>query len=303
MTNLKKSMLAMSIMTMPFAASAEMQALGDQDMGAITGQAGVSIELETQVNIGQFIYTDEGSFSISDIAIGGSDLHNLDDDDSTQMFTEITGTNRDLLELDDTSDLIDNIVINIDIADDGDALIEIRPNPSPVAPVDFAVTTGEMRLGSQDGSTSTVVADNLSVRGLITRLDIFVDSGADSGRFFMDPNGITEEINIHTIVGIDDLDVDISMLGIGIRDFRMTGTGYLYGDSTSQSVATLGAELRMSIYKAENSAGDDALAIDLQDFEADMEIGQVLIGGASIGSIGIDNLHVHSTQMRVYGHE
>jgi hypothetical protein len=303
MTNLKKSMLAMSIMAMPFAASAEMQALGDQDMGSITGQAGVSIELETQVNIGQFIYTDEGSFSISDIAIGGSDLHNLDDDDSTQMFTEITGANRDLLELDNTSDLIDDIVINIDIADDGDALIEVRPSPNQLAPVDFAVTAGEMRLGSQDGSTSTLVANNLSVRGLINRLDIFVDSGADSARFQMQQNGITEEINIHTIVAIDDLDVDISMLGVGIRDFRMTGAGYLYGDDANPSIATLGADIKMSIYADQRADGGDALAVDLQNFEADMEIGQVLIGGASIGTIGIDNLSVQNTQMRVYGRE
>ena len=303
MTNLKKSMLAMSIMAMPFAASAEMQALGDQDMGSITGQAGVSIELETQVNIGQFIYTDEGSFSISDIAIGGSNLH-VDDGDDGVLFEDIAL--RDDLGLNSTTDLIDNIVINIDIADDGDALIEVRPTPDPVTgfprPVDFAVTAGEMRLGSQDGSTSTLVANNLSVRGLINRLDIFVDSGADSDRFQMTQNGLTDEININAIFAIDDLDVDVSMLGIGIRDLRLTGTNYLY-NGTSKSVATVGANLEMSIYADQRADGGDALAIDLQDFQADMEIGQVLIGGASIGTIGIDNLHVHNTQMRVYGHD
>jgi hypothetical protein len=303
MTNLKKSMLAMSIMAMPFAASAEMQALGDQDMGSITGQAGVSIELETQVNIGQFIYTDEGSFSISDIAIGGSNLH-VDDGDDGELFADIAL--RDDLGLNSTTDLIDNIVINIDIADDGDALIEVRPTPDPDTgfprPVDFAVTAGEMRLGSQDGSTSTLVANNLSVRGLINRLDIFVDAGADSDRFQMTQNGLTDEININAIFAIDDLDVDVSMLGIGIRDLRLTGTNYLY-NGTSKSVATVGANLEMSIYADQRADGGDALAIDLQDFQADMEIGQVLIGGASIGTIGIDNLHVHNTQMRVYGHD
>lgn len=303
MKNLKKSVLAMSIMAMPFAASAEMQALGDQDMGSITGQAGVSIELETQVNIGRFIYTDEGSFSVSDIALGGAELH-IDDGDDGLMFADIS--NRADLGLENTTNSIDNIRINIDIADDGDALIEVRPIPDPVTqwpqPVDFAVTAGEMRLESQDGSTSTLVANNLSVRGLVNRLDIFVDSGADSARFQMGQNGLTDEININAIVAIDDLDVDISMLGIGIRDMRVTGNTYLYG-GTSKSVANVGANLEMSIYADQNAAGDDALAIDLQDFEADMQIGQVLIGGASIGTIGIDNLHVHSTQMRVYGHD
>ncbi len=35
--------------------------MDDSAMGNITGQAGVTIELETKVSIGTFSYTDEGS--------------------------------------------------------------------------------------------------------------------------------------------------------------------------------------------------------------------------------------------------
>ncbi|MGO3694494.1 MAG: DUF6160 family protein, partial [Marinobacter sp.] len=34
----------------------------------------------------------------------------------------------------------------------------------------------------------------------------------------------------------------------------------------------------------------------------DMSIGQVLIGGTSIGSVALDNLSVQNTAMRIYGH-
>jgi hypothetical protein len=34
-----------------------------------------------------------------------------------------------------------------------------------------------------------------------------------------------------------------------------------------------------------------------------MKIGQVLVGGTSIGSLTLDNLSVQNTRMRIYGHQ
>jgi len=58
----------------------------------------------------------------------------------------------------------------------------------------------------------------------------------------------------------------------------------------------------MDIYKDANAVGTDSLAIDINTFEADMSIGQVLVGGTSIGSVGLDDLAIRNTAMRVYGH-
>ncbi|MGO1749218.1 MAG: DUF6160 family protein, partial [Marinobacter sp.] len=66
MKGLKKIALATAIAAAPFAANAELQAMNDTAMGDVTGQAGVTIELETKVSIGQFKYTDEGSFAVND---------------------------------------------------------------------------------------------------------------------------------------------------------------------------------------------------------------------------------------------
>ncbi len=100
MKGLKKIALVTAIAAAPFAAHADLKAMDDSTMGNITGQAGVTIELETQVSIGTFSYTDEGSFNVNNIQIGGSGVAGG------------TGTN-----------LLDDLSIDIDVEADGDAFI------------------------------------------------------------------------------------------------------------------------------------------------------------------------------------
>jgi len=281
MKSLKKSALVLAMAGLPFAAQADLKPIDDAQMGSITGQAGVTIELETRVDIGEFRYTDEGSLSIKDISIGGAN--------TTGLFSEITDF-RDALGLDATTNLIDNIAIEIDVAADGDAIINVLPLTA--APIDFGVSTGEWTL---EGHTdSTLLASNFNMVGAFTKVGITVDTA-------------TDRLNLNTQVGISDLDVDIDFLGLGIRDLKMTGADYmgtkLDGTAAAPSVLTLGATIDMDVYKAARLGGSgDALAIDLNTFAADMSIGEVLVGGANIGSVMLDNLVVQDTTMRIYGH-
>ena len=283
MKSLKKSALVLAMAGLPFVAQADLKPIDDAQMGSITGQAGVTIELETRVDIGEFRYTDEGSLSIKDISIGGAN--------TTGLFSEITDF-RDALGLDATTNLIDNIAIEIDVAADGDAIINVQP--LTVAPIDFGVSTGEWTL---EGHTdSTLLASNFNMVGAFTKVGITVDTA-------------TDRLNLNTQVGISDLDVDINFLGIGIRDFKMTGADYMGAPnpdsdlSPGPGVLTLGATIDMDVYKATRLGGSgDALAIDLNTFAADMSIGEVLVGGANIGSVMLDNLVVQDTTMRIYGH-
>lgn len=281
MKSLKKSALVLAIAGLPFVAQADLKPIDDAQMGSITGQAGVTIELETRVDIGEFRYTDEGSLSIKDISIGGAN--------TTGLFSEITDF-RDALGLDATTNLIDNIAIEIDVAADGDAIINVLPLTA--APIDFGVSTGEWTL---EGHTdSTLLASNFNMVGAFTKVGITVDTA-------------TDRLNLNTQVGISDLDVDIDFLGLGIRDLKMTGANYmgtkLDGTAAAPSVLTLGATIDMDVYKATRLGGSgDALAIDLNTFAADMSIGEVLVGGANIGSVMLDNLVVQDTTMRIYGH-
>jgi len=126
MKGLKKIALATAVAAAPFAAQAELKALNDSAMGNVTGQAGVTIELETKVSIGQFKYTDTneggtnevggGSFAVNNIVLGGSGVAGG------------TGTQ-----------LLDQLKIDIDVANDGDAVIHV----------------GSLQTVDHDGDTAT----------------------------------------------------------------------------------------------------------------------------------------------------
>ncbi|WP_372986733.1 DUF6160 family protein [Marinobacter sp.] len=271
MKGLKLSILALSVAGVPAAALAEIRSLDENAMGNITGQAGVTIELETRLNIDRFIYTDEGSLEINDIFVGGGNR--------TDYFSEL-GTN---ITSQPASDKLDNIRINIDIASDGDAIINILP--MSFGAVDFTIATGAWNLVGQGGETTTVM-DNFRMDALIGSGTIRIDTA-------------TDRLNLLTDFAIDDLDFDVPFLALGIRDLELTGADY---DLSAPQPLRLFASVDMDIFKDTNAAGGEALAVEMDNFTADMRIGGVLIGGTSIGSVALDNLAITNTAMRIYGH-
>ncbi|MBW0145969.1 DUF6160 family protein [Marinobacter arenosus] len=270
MKGLKPTLLALCVAGVQPAAMAEIQMLDDSVMGNITGQAGVTIELETKLNIDRFIYTDEGSLEINDIFVGGTNRTDL----FSEMRLNLTGRA--------ANTLLDNIRIDIDVMSDGDAIINFQPQD--LAFIDLGVRTGAWNLVGQ--TDSTTIMDNFRMDALIGSGTISVDTA-------------TDELNFITDIAIDDMDFDVPFLAIGIRDFELTGSGY---DLRAPRALDLFARVDMDIYKAPNSAGVDSLAVDLNTFEADIRIGGVIVGGTSIGSLALDNLAISNTAMRIYGH-
>ncbi|MET4026938.1 hypothetical protein ABIE59_002466 [Marinobacter sp. MBR-99] len=268
MKGLKPTMLALCVAGAAPAAMA-FQPLDEVSMGNITGQAGVTIELETRLNIDRFIYTDEGSLEINDIFIGGANR--------TDMFSEM-GVNL----VGQASDRLDNIRVNIDIASDGDAIINLLPLSFNA--VDFRMTTGAWNLTGTDGSTT--IMDNFQLDMLIGSGTIRVDTATDTLRLLTD-------------IAIDDMDFDIPFLAMGIRDLRLTGADY---DLQAPQPLRLFANVDLDIFKGTNAAGTEVLAIEMDSFRADLSIGGVLIGGTSIGSVMLDDLAITNTSMRIYGH-
>jgi hypothetical protein len=304
MKGLKKIALVTAVAAAPFAANAELKALNDSAMGNVTGQAGVTIELETKVSIGQFKYTDEGSFAVNDIVLGGSGVAGG------------TGT-----------ELLDQIKIDIDVADDGDAIIHVGslqtttlPNGdvAPV-PIDWGMTAGSVELlAGATGTDSTTLISNLSMYGDLAALDLNVDTA-------------TDHLNVAVAFDIDDMDFDVDFLGVGIRDMVVTGAGENFdydgngttaadekatGTSEGFDLTTLEGRLAygkltkyanvdLDVYKGAGlgaSTATDVLRIDVNNVYMDMSIGAIEIGGTSIGSVAMDNLAVTDTKLAVYGH-
>lgn len=72
MKGLKKVALVSAIAAISAGAQAELKALDDTLMGEMTGQAGLTIDIETKWTLGEFMYKDGGSVVIQNINLGGS---------------------------------------------------------------------------------------------------------------------------------------------------------------------------------------------------------------------------------------
>jgi hypothetical protein len=99
MKGLKKIALVSAIAAMSAGAQAELKALDDSAMGELTGQKGLTIDLETKWTIGEFAYVDGGAVVLKDLALGANS--------NASSYDDAFHTN---------STLLDNIRLEIDVA-------------------------------------------------------------------------------------------------------------------------------------------------------------------------------------------
>ena len=234
-------------------ATAEIKALDDSTLSDISGQSGITIELETKINIGQLAYRDEGWLTMNNIEIGGS----------------APGSK------------LDEIQIDFDIASDGDALINIGSQTNYA--IDFGIYVDSVYLSGLTDTTKLM--SNIWIQGDLAFINMRVDTASN---------------NLFTDVGfiIQNLDMDVDFLSLGIKGLTL---------SNDKNTATYGspfavASFAMASVSNSNSLGGGALGIRLYDFEADINIAAVELGGTSIGSIAINDMLISSTYMEVYGH-
>ncbi len=151
MKGLKKVALASAIAAVSAGAQAELKALDDAAMGELTGQAGLTIDLETQLSIGEFAYVDAGAVVFRDIYRGGKD------DAATGART-----------------LLDNIRLTLDVADGTESfnygMSEVRSLAGFHAVINGNGTAGmaEAAAGTDTlagGTTGTALIDDKRVAG------------------------------------------------------------------------------------------------------------------------------------------
>ena len=319
MKGLKKIALVTAIAAAPFAANAELQAMNDMAMGNVTGQAGVTIELETQVSIGQFKYTDTnggganeiggGSFTVNNIDLGGAGLIT----GTAPIFDPDGDGTPDIA----ATELLDDLSIDIDIAADGDAVISVHTISG--LPIDFGLTADSMML---EGTDSTTLVSGLKAWGMLAKLDIRVDTEDATTNLGGTGDG---SLNIDTAFTVNSMEFDVPFLALGIKEMSITGAGANFdyngdgvvdladsdldgsgvpGDTKAERVHLGFAKVNLDVYKGNGfgaSTATDALRIDINDIVMDVNVGQVLIGGANIGTVALDNLHVQNTRLAVYG--
>ncbi len=282
MKGLKKLALATAVAAAPFAAHADLKALDDSAMGNVTGQAGVTIELETEVSIGEFRYTDDGYLSVENVTIGGGSVAR---DANGEVVRDANGYV-------DVSGTLDDLLIDIDVEASGDAVIDVHSISG--APIDFAMGIGAASLNATDGSgDSTLLASNIGIEGNLGLLNIRVDTATDN-------------LIMNVGFNVTDMDMNVDFLGVNVRDLTIFGAQYYEETDAGNppSAAGLFAQAQVTVGKGTSAAtGGDALEITVPQFVADIGVGAVNIGGESIGSFRMDNLAITNTTMKVYGHQ
>ncbi len=342
MKGLKRIALVTAIAAAPFASHAGMKALDDSAMGNVTGQGGITIELETRVSIGEFTYTDTdgyagsgdtdsgGTFAVSGIELGGvfaSDLFDPTDLDDEKQKSLSGYSNLTDGAAKTASDTLNDLKIDIDVAADGDAVIHVGSITG--GPIDWGMQAKTIELrGAATGSDSTTLLSGLKAWGSLAALDIRVDT-KDVGGYVN-----SGSLMLDAAFTVEEMEFDVDFLGIGIKGLSITGAnagGELVAQEdiakmlakddeqdsalyqklvglASGSIAELNnksyAVARVDVYKGDGlgtSTATDVLRVDVTDVLMDINIKETIIGGASIGTIGIDNLHVSDTRMAVYG--
>ncbi len=276
----------MSAVLISGTASAEIQQLEDTQLSNITGQAGISIEIDNaELTIGEIRWHDAdavnvgGSVAVRDIRLAGAD--------KTHFFGNqwIPNSAR--------SDKLDNLKIDIDVLADGDFVAIMKP-AGTFSVVDFGFSTGEWVLMDSTGADAgTKLFNSLDFTGIGIDARLRIDNQ-------------TAHTFIETTFGIDDLNADMDFLAIRIEGAQIAGVSYyetisLWG-SSGAGIPDLGAEVDVELYTATNAQGNTALGFNLTKFQADIGLPTIYLGDKpTIGGLYFNNVNIVADTV-IYGH-
>jgi len=281
MKTFKKLALVSAIAAAPFA-QAEMVAIDDALMGEMTGQAGITIELSTEVTIGDVIYTDTdgldngaGSIAISGVRLGGATagtaLDNIkidiDVDDTDGLVIHLGATN-----------LSDVLTGNIALAGTTNAFGEVLTEDGKA--VDFGLDVNSVSLNNGANLVS-----NVSIQGFLGPIDVKIANNGD--------------IDVAAYFEVTNGSLDVDVLGLGITNLTvgqdsspiLTDAAYAadianFQDyvATDKYAVVVGGMQALELAKPESlaiisGAGDQAVALNVANITgagaaAEAQVGQ-----------------------------
>lgn len=316
---------------LPLTAEAEIRAMDDQALGQVTGQSGVTIELETNVDVGQFTWTDEGSLSVNNLSLSGQGGGPLD---NVKVTLDLAGEGEVLehgfSEIARRADagLLD--ASNPDIADAlarytvgsnfgkafnaGDLVIHIGATDTGdptrlddyLHAVDFELGIDSITTSGSEGSTT--LFSNLLLDGYVGPTDIVVRNQGGATRTLGNGNQVSgSELQLDTHFEITDgrLDWDVGD-AILIFNFAAVGIEGLQvhnrrGDDTAGQFGMASATARLSAGTSATT-GKSGLSVHDVEFRADIDMPVFRVGGTSIGKVSFTDFAITDTAMMVYGH-
>lgn len=262
--------------------------LDDADMSVVTGQAGITIEMDANVAIDRVAYSQndgglgQGALLLDDIRISG--WQNGTDGGGNPTYDKL------------------KLQVDVDIAANGDAIITLG-NRGTSDPFELGIGVGSIGLGTNmsDVNTTTLIS-NLNIQALVGETTI---TATNSNPF--DGGGDTGSLVIDSAFAIDDLDADLDIVALKLRDVRVAASGNLStlmnGDPItaammSTNTVTLGSGNRLS---DPTGLQANAMRMSVGASNLDIWVGNIELGGASIGSAAIQGLSMAGTEVAIYG--
>jgi hypothetical protein len=316
MKGLKYASLILAFM--PVYGFAELKVLNDQSMSSVTGQAGLTIEIEAMsVKIGEINYKDEGNLYLSDIALGGAGLAQAKRGmavtkgsllDNIIMTIDVAGDAADSASLESHWGLgkISGpamVVSPLTVGDhgetaiaisDGDLVIGIGANDQAEM-VDFGaytdrVSLGASTLGAGEGmaGAGTVLASNLVVQGYVGPIDIVI-------------SGSSNVMNINSYIEAEgEATLDFMATSFEFKFHNQRGADVLIYDNLSTGEKVSFFHAQADIGAAVNPA--DGLRVNLTDASGDIDLTNIVFGSApTIGDVYLTDLVIQA-DLNIYGH-
>ncbi|MCP5205905.1 MAG: hypothetical protein H7A01_01760 [Hahellaceae bacterium] len=294
-------------------AQAELLAMDDSAMSATTGQAGLSIEINAaEISIGAVDYQDKGFISMKDIHFGGGlaafggpgdgifndvlitvDVVGASADDLGQKYMGEEYISRAAALVVGGGQVSGNYVdpgIN-----DGDLVIAINaPDLSKMLQsVDYGLRIGSIGLGKSTETPGavtdgTLLLQNLDMAGYFGPTEIIID-------------GNSNQMNISMYFNAEG-SLDMPFMAVttdfAIHNSRGTDQVWLGTQDKGNSMA----HVQLNIGEGTASSGASALAVDVQNFEADIDLVNLTLGSApAIGSLYITDFRLTANTV-IYGH-
>lgn len=301
MSGLKPLVLGCLVATVPVAAQAEIIAMDDATLGAVTAQRGISIELGAAISVGEIAYKDEGFLVVSGLRLAGSDYQTNPDSRLDNVLLTIDVAGADPTDLRNewgwgfTGGFLQDSRARKPIIEDGDLVIKFNANDfdlndfnSLFTSVDYGLSIDSVSLAKTDRSgQGTVLASNIDLTGFLGPVDIVIQEDVAAGTEMMNVNGY------FTTDGTITADFIGTSFDLRINNFRGQNT-FPY------------AHFQLDIGTRENSAGlTDGLVIVVEDFSGDMDLANITIGGdagrSALGDLYVTDFVVRA-EMVVYGH-
>src|SRR5690554_1767515 len=330
----RKSLACLSLMagaSLAVPAMAEFQPLDDTTLAGVTGQAGVTIELETKLNIDHLIWTDEGSLGINGLRLSGQNDTVLDNMKLTidiagsgevleHGFSEIARrANAGLLDTSnpDVADALAKYSVGGSFGkqfDNGDLVIHLGASdygdPTSLTDylqaVDFELAIDSVTTTGSEGSTN--LFSNIFLQGYVGPTDLVIRNGGTSTRTLANGNSVSGselQLDTHFEITNGSLDweaADVILLfnfaAVGIEGLQIHNRR---GDDTLGHFGMAHATARLAKGTSAGS-GKDGLSIHDVEFRADIDMPVFKIGGTSIGTVQFTDFAITDTTMMVYGH-